>query len=179
MSRKLRAPRKCPSASSRAPLTQRWIISSPRRRLSFRVALDRAVEVLDDIGRANQPVFVRSAGDEAGRVLRRWGGTLFNPTSSARGPKHVVNSGKTPVLSAKETRALPDRSDVTNLAGLRDRAFLAALVYSFARAAGDACIMGLPAVRGRLRYGVGRAVIRLAQAGSSVRWPSTVVFLPL
>ena len=30
----------------------------------------------------------------------------FNPASSVRGPKHVVKSGKTPVLSAAETRAL-------------------------------------------------------------------------
>ena len=29
----------------------------------------------------------------------------FNPASSVRGPKHVVKTGKTPVLSAKETRS--------------------------------------------------------------------------
>ena len=33
----------------------------------------------------------------------------FNPASSVRGPKHVVKSGKTPVLSAKETRVRPRR----------------------------------------------------------------------
>ena len=33
----------------------------------------------------------------------------FNPASSVRGPKHVVKTGKTPVLSAKETRALLGR----------------------------------------------------------------------
>ena len=58
----------------------------------------------------------------------------FNPASSVRGPKHVVKTGKTPVLSAKETRALLDDIDVSTLAGLRDRAFLGVLVYSFARA---------------------------------------------
>ena len=57
----------------------------------------------------------------------------FNPASSVRGPKHVVKTGKTPVLSAKETRALLDGIDVSTLAGLRDRAFLGVLVYSFAR----------------------------------------------
>ena len=57
----------------------------------------------------------------------------FNPASSVRGPKHVVKAGKTPVLSAKETRALLDGIDVSNLVGLRDRAFLGVLVYSFAR----------------------------------------------
>ena len=57
----------------------------------------------------------------------------FNPASSVRGPKHVVKSGKTPVLSAAETRALLDGIDVSTLAGLRDRALLGVLVYSFAR----------------------------------------------
>ena len=57
----------------------------------------------------------------------------FNPASSVRGPKHVVKSGKTPVLSAAETRALLDGIDVATLAGLRDRALLGVLVYSFAR----------------------------------------------
>ena len=57
----------------------------------------------------------------------------FNLASSVRGPKHVVKTGKTPVLSAKETRALLDGIDVSTLVGLRDRALLGVLVYSFAR----------------------------------------------
>ena len=57
----------------------------------------------------------------------------FNPASSVRGPRHVVKAGKTPVLSAKETRALLDDIDVSTLVGLRDRAVLGVLVYSFAR----------------------------------------------
>ena len=57
----------------------------------------------------------------------------FNPASSVRGPMHVVKAGKTPVLSAKETRTLLDGIDVSTLVGLRDRAFLGVLVYSFAR----------------------------------------------
>ena len=57
----------------------------------------------------------------------------FNPASSVRGPRHVVKTGKTPVLSAKEARALFDGIDVSTLAGLRDRALLGVLVYSFAR----------------------------------------------
>ena len=50
-----------------------------------------------------------------------------------RGPRHVVKAGNTPVLNTKETRALLDGIDVTNLVGLRDRAVLGVLVYSFAR----------------------------------------------
>ena len=57
----------------------------------------------------------------------------FNPASSVKGPKHVVKTGKTPVLSAAETRALLDGIDISTLAGLRDRALFGVLVYSFAR----------------------------------------------
>ena len=48
----------------------------------------------------------------------------FNPASSVRGSKHVVKAGKTPVLSAKETRTLLDGIDFTTLVGLRARAAL-------------------------------------------------------
>ena len=57
----------------------------------------------------------------------------FNPASSVRGPKHIVKTDKTPVLTAKETWAVLDGIDVSTLVGLRDRAFLGVLVYSFAR----------------------------------------------
>lgn len=57
----------------------------------------------------------------------------FNPAASVRGPKHVVEKGKTPVLSAEETRWLLDSIDTSTIAGLRDRALIGLLVYSFAR----------------------------------------------
>ena len=56
-----------------------------------------------------------------------------NPASSVRGPKHVVKKGKTPILNAGETRELLDSIDVSHVVGLRDRAIIAAMVYSFAR----------------------------------------------
>jgi site-specific recombinase XerD len=56
-----------------------------------------------------------------------------NPASSVRGPKYVVKRGKTPVLSAAEARRLLDSIDVSHLVGLRDRALIAVMVYSFAR----------------------------------------------
>ena len=56
-----------------------------------------------------------------------------NPASSVRGPKYVVKRGKTPVLSAQETRELLDSIDTSTLAGLRDRALIGVMVYSFAR----------------------------------------------
>ena len=56
-----------------------------------------------------------------------------NPAASVRGPKHVVTKGSTPVLTPAETRALLDRIDTGTVVGLRDRALLSVLVYSFAR----------------------------------------------
>jgi integrase len=45
----------------------------------------------------------------------------------------VVKKGKTPVLLADEARQLLDSIDVSTIIGLRDRALIALLVYSFAR----------------------------------------------
>jgi len=69
-----------------------------------------------------------------------------NPASVVRGPKHSVKRGKTPVLSTDDARKLLDsipltqsirrdgiETKVPNLAGLRDRALIAVMVYSFAR----------------------------------------------
>jgi site-specific recombinase XerD len=56
-----------------------------------------------------------------------------NPASSVRGPKHVVKKGKTPALSVDEARALLDTIDVSFPIGLRDRALIGIMVYTFAR----------------------------------------------
>lgn len=56
-----------------------------------------------------------------------------NPASSVRGPKHAVRKGKTPVLTASEARAMLDAIDTTTAVGLRDRALIAVMVYTFAR----------------------------------------------
>ena len=56
-----------------------------------------------------------------------------NPATSVRGPKHVVKRGKTPVLTADEARKLLDSIEVSTLIGLRDRALIGVMVYSFAR----------------------------------------------
>ncbi len=62
------------------------------------------------------------------------GGILdSNPASSVRGPKYVVRRGKTPVLSAEEARKLLDSIETTTLIGIRDRALIGVMVYSFAR----------------------------------------------
>jgi site-specific recombinase XerD len=56
-----------------------------------------------------------------------------NPAHTVRGPRHVVASGQTPVLDPAEARALLDSIDVSTQAGLRDRALIGLMVYSFAR----------------------------------------------
>ena len=56
-----------------------------------------------------------------------------NPAASVRGPTHVVKTGKTPVLQPAEARLLLDSIDTSTLPGLRDRALLGVMIYSFAR----------------------------------------------
>ena len=56
-----------------------------------------------------------------------------NPAASVRGPRHVVRVGKTPVLDPAEARRLFKAIDTSTAAGLRDRALIALMVYSFAR----------------------------------------------
>jgi integrase/recombinase XerD len=55
------------------------------------------------------------------------------PAAAVRGPKHVVKKGKTPVLDGDEAKKLLDSIDVSTIVGLRDRALIALLVYTFAR----------------------------------------------
>lgn len=71
------------------------------------------------------------------------GGVLhMNPAWSVRGPKYVVKRGKTPVLTADQARHLLDSIQTTTIedgveipliVGIRDRALIAVMVYTFAR----------------------------------------------
>jgi integrase/recombinase XerD len=70
-----------------------------------------------------------------------------NPAHSVRGPRYSVTKGSTPVLSSEETRALlknmkvsytttlddGTEQEVHYLVGLRDRAIIAVMTYTFAR----------------------------------------------
>ncbi len=56
-----------------------------------------------------------------------------NPAHAVRGPTHVVKRGKTPVLTPEETRALLDSIDISTVVGLRDRALISVMVFTFAR----------------------------------------------
>lgn len=56
-----------------------------------------------------------------------------NPAHAVRGPKHVVKKGRTPVLDRDEARALLAAIDTSSLTGLRDRALIGTMIYTFAR----------------------------------------------
>jgi len=56
-----------------------------------------------------------------------------NPAHSVRGPRHSVSKGSTPVLSSEEAKALLASIDTATVVGLRDRAIIAVMTYTFAR----------------------------------------------
>jgi len=69
-----------------------------------------------------------------------------NPAHAVHGPKYVVKKGKTPVLTAEEARELLDKITITRkkdglgdgeaepvVVGLRDRALIGVMTYTFAR----------------------------------------------
>src|ERR1700719_502465 len=57
----------------------------------------------------------------------------MNPAASVRGPKHVVRRGKTPALKADQARTLLDSIKTDTIVGLRDRAIIGLMCYTFAR----------------------------------------------
>ena len=56
-----------------------------------------------------------------------------NPAHAVRGPKYSQKKGKTPVLDREEARSLIAAIDTGSLTGLRDRALIGVMVYTFAR----------------------------------------------
>lgn len=56
-----------------------------------------------------------------------------NPAHSVRGPRHSVSKGVTPVLSSEEATALLAGMNVSTVVGLRDRAIIGVMTYTFAR----------------------------------------------
>jgi site-specific recombinase XerD len=63
----------------------------------------------------------------------------FNPASSVRGPSYSTDQGKTPILTAPVARKLLDSIPASkptgepDLVGLRDRALIGLMIFSFAR----------------------------------------------
>ena len=56
-----------------------------------------------------------------------------NPAHAVRGPKYSQKKGKTPVLDRDEARALLAAIDTGSPTGLRDRALIGIMIYTFAR----------------------------------------------
>ncbi len=83
-----------------------------------------------------------------------------NPAASVKGPKVTILKGTTPILSASEARQLLDSIDTRDVAGLRDRAFIGLMVFTFSRI-GAALKMRVSDVRIR----DGRYWIRLHEKG--------------
>lgn len=87
-----------------------------------------------------------------------------NPAHAVRGPKWVVQRGKTPVLAPDDVRALFDAIDPKTVLGARDRALIGVMVYTFAR------IGAARSMRLQDYYTEGRApMVRLLEKGSKRR----------
>jgi site-specific recombinase XerD len=62
------------------------------------------------------------------------GGVLeHNPALSVRAPRHSVRKGKTPILTAEEAGELLRSIEMDTILGLRDRALIGVMVFTFAR----------------------------------------------
>ncbi|WP_026358869.1 tyrosine-type recombinase/integrase [Aureimonas ureilytica] len=100
-----------------------------------------AVQPLHVAGYIKELTQVRSAPTAkqrlaAVRMLFDWlvvGQVVAVNPASVRGPLHSVRRDKMPVLDPYEARQLLDAIDVTTPIGLRDRALIGLMVYSFAR----------------------------------------------
>ena len=57
----------------------------------------------------------------------------INPAAAVRGPKHVVRKGRTPVLNESEARQLMKSIKTDTVIGLRDRAAIGLMIYTFGR----------------------------------------------
>jgi site-specific recombinase XerD len=57
----------------------------------------------------------------------------MNPAASVRAPRYSAKKGKTPVLSGADASHLINSINTSHVVGLRDRALIALMVYSFAR----------------------------------------------
>jgi len=59
---------------------------------------------------------------------------MLNPAATVRGERYEVIEGKTPEITPEQARTLLGRIDTATAVGLRDRAVIATLIYTAARA---------------------------------------------
>ena len=83
---------------------------------------------------AASPALVAAAGGRAQeRFIEFFTANIRNRNTRRAGRVHVVKRGKTPVLAPEEALRMLDVIDVSTHAGLRDRALIGLMVFSFAR----------------------------------------------
>ncbi len=126
--------------------TRRAYVQATKRFTSW--CAGQGIEQLADVEPVHVAAFLKQLGGEmsaptvkqhlaALRVLFDWlvvGHILeHNPAHAVRGPKHIVRKGKTSVLTGEEARTLLESIDTAFLVGLRDRALIGLMTYSFAR----------------------------------------------
>ena len=95
--------------------------------------------------------------------LARHGVLETNPAAPVRGPAYTYKRGKTPILTAAEAKRLIGSIETDTLVGLRDRALIATMVYSFARIS---AAVGMN--REDLVQTAGRSWLRLSEKGGKV-----------
>jgi len=95
--------------------------------------------------------------------LARHGVLEVNPAAPVRGPAYTIKRGKTPILTATEAKRLIESIETDSLVGLRDRALIAVMVYSFARVS---AAVGMDAED--LVQTAGRSWLRLLEKGGKV-----------
>ena len=91
------------------------------------------VEQLGKTARGAQRQAAPRRGAHAVRLAGGRPGGQQQPRLGGAGPKHVVNRGRTPILSPEEAHQLFESIPTDSLVGLRDRALIGVLIYSFAR----------------------------------------------
>jgi len=57
----------------------------------------------------------------------------YNPAASVRGPRYSTKKGKTPVLARDDARRFLESIESGHVVGLRDRALIGLMIYSFGR----------------------------------------------
>jgi len=114
----------------------RFAIPSMSGGLSSLTALHFAqwIERMKERGLSTPTIKQRLAGVRmlfqslARQQIIRW-----NPVAVVKGPAYSVKRGKTPMLDGDETNRLLQTIDTSTLIGLRDRAMIGTMAFSFAR----------------------------------------------
>ena len=92
---------------------------------------------------------------------------ILNPALSVRGERYQVIEGKTPEITVKDVRTLLASLDTSTVVGLRDRAIIAILVYTAARAGAVASLRRAPT---SIMLAISGCCISRRRAASPVRF---------